>query len=424
MSFIKTASRPISDIKTFLRESAGGNGIKYSAEKGARHILYFPYITSQEVDEATGATVTKKTICAISGAVHEWVTSDNKFKSTVCLKDIIRKDDNGNTLNDGSCPFCDRIGDAWNIYNYRKEQEDINCKLTGEQRKTHLEKANSSFRDERKAKEVRNYMYILVIKFKLNEQGKESLGSDGLPEYELKVMKLSSSRVDKIQQQITNSGAELAGSELIFEYPNVDDKRLQVSQSTVAPVFPNNMIVTRYPDVLNKINQDVAKFEWEGIEKSFPEWAGMTSQEAKSIMDNAFEEWDKYVQEKIHNPNAKYLEYVAQTPSAVPNLNGVDSGVTGALPGGVAMPSIPNIPNIAQPAVAQPAVAQPTVEQPTMAQPTVAQPTVAQPTVAAQPTVEQPGPTIPGVAIPGVAGASPADPNAVFGGAAAPSITI
>jgi hypothetical protein len=386
MSFIKNASKQVSDVKSFLREAAGGTSIKYSAEKGARHILYIPFTTTQEVDDATGAEVQKKSICAISGAVHEWTTADGKFKATVCLKDVVRKADDGVTiLNDGSCPFCDRISDAWNIYNYRKEQEEINCKLSGDQRKQHLEKTNSTFRDERKAKEVRNYMYILVAKFKLNDQGKESIGSDGLPEYELKVMKLSSSRVEKIQQQITNSGASLEGSELIFEYPNVDDRRLLVSQSTTTPVFPQNMITARYPDVLNKINADVAKFEWDGIEKSFPEWAGMTSQQAKTIVDNMFEEWDKYSQEKLVNPNAKYLEYVAQTPTAMPNLNGAEAPMAGALPGGVAMPNVPNIPSVPGVAV----------------------------------------PNVPGVAIPGVAQAQTADPNAVFAGAgAAPTIKI
>lgn len=404
MSFIKTASRPVGDVKAFLREAAGGTSIKYSAEKGARHILYIPYTNQQVVDETTGNTVVQKTICAISGAVHEWTTADGKFKATVCLKDIVRKADDGVTvLNDGSCPFCDRVADAWNIYKYRKEQEEINCKLTGEARNKHLETALGSFRDERKAKEVRNYMYILVAKFKLNADGSASIGQDGLPEYELKVMKLSASRVEKIQQQLVNSGAEMTGSELIFEYPNVDDRRLLVSQSTIAPVFPNNMVTAKYPDVLNRINDDVAKFNWEGIEKSFPEWSGMTSQEANNIMTNMFEEWDKYSQEKLVNPNAKYLEYIAQTPSTVPNLNGVD----GALPGGVAMPQIPNIPTVAQPTVAQPTVAQPTVAQPTVAQPTAD---------ASQPTVAVPGVAMPGVADPGV--------NAVFGGAAAPTINI
>lgn len=334
-SFMKAASRPSPDVRTFLREAASGNGIKYSAEKGARHVIYVPFVQQQVIDEASGNEVVTKALIAQSGAVHEWTTSDNKFKATVCLKDIIRYSDDGKTLiNDGHCPFCDRVSDAWDIYNYRKDLEETTCKLTGAQRDKHLETTASVFRDERKAKEVRNYMYLLVVKFKMNAQNKEELGEDGLPVYELKVMKLSSSRVEKIQQQILNSGSELPGSELIFEYPNVDDRRLLVSQSTTTPVFPNNMLTVRYPDVLKKINEDVAKFEWDGLEKAFPEWTGMSTAEAETTVASMFEQWDKYKEEKLVNPNAKYLEYIVHTPSTEPSLNGAE------------VPTLPNVPNI------------------------------------------------------------------------------
>lgn len=384
-SFLKTASKQVSDVRAFLRESAGGNSIKYAAEKGAKHILFIPYTEAVVVDETTGQQVATKQLVAISGGVHEWSTADGKFKATVCIKDVIRKADDGVTvLNDGTCPFCDRVSSAWDIYRYRKELEEANCKLTGEARKAHLEKVVGTLADERKAKDARNYMYILVVKFRLNEQEKEVLGADGLPEYELKVMKLSASRVEKIQQQLANSGAELAGSELIFQYPNVDDRRLLVSQSTTAPVFPNNQMCVKYPNLVNKINADVAKFDWDGIEKSFGEWAGMSTVEAKSITDAQFEQWDAYTKELAVNPNAKYLEYVVDAPTSTPSLGG-----EAAAPAIGAIPQIPNIPNI--------------------------------PNV---PNVAMPG-TVPGV-VPGVVpGAAPAaDPNAVFGGVAGAAPTI
>lgn len=356
-SFVKKAGKQIGDVKQFLREAAGGSSIKYSAEKGARHVLYFPFETVQEVDQTTGAEVTTKRLCAISGGIHEWTTSDGKFKATVCINGVVDKDEDGNIINDGSCPFCDRVSDAWAIYNWRKEKEEATCQLVGDSRKNHLEKAASTFKDELKAKAARVYMYILVVKFKIDDKGQPVMGSDNLPEYELKVMKLSASRVEKIQQQIINSGSELAGSELIFEYPNVDDRRLLVGQSTTTPVFPNNMITARYADVLNKINADVDKFDWDGIEKAFPEWAGMTSAQAKLTVDSMFDEWDKYQKELTTNPTAKYLEYVVESPTAVPSLGGEAAGpVSGALPGGINVPPVPNIavpevPNIAVPGV-------------------------------------------------------------------------
>lgn len=388
-SFLKTASKQVTDTRDFLRAAAGGNSIKYTAEKGAKHLIYIPFTQEEVTDEATGQKVIVKNLCAISGAVHEWTNADGKYKASVCLKDVIRHDEAGNVLNDGSCPFCDRVSDAWDVYRYRKELEEANCKLTGEERKKHLDTMFSSFADERKAKDARQYMYILVVKYHTNEQGKEVLGPDGLPEYELKIMKLSASRVEKIQQQIANSGSELPGSELIFEYPNVDDRRLQVSQSTTAPVFPNNQMVVKYPKLIDKINNDISKFDWEGIDKSFPEWAGMTSAEAKNITDNQFEKWDAYKKELTVNPNAKYLEYVVETPAQNPSLGG-----------GSDIPSIPTIPTI----------------------PTAAAPAPA-PAPAVPPVVPTPAPA-PAPAVPPVAPTP--DVNSVFAAAngAAPAVTI
>ena len=340
-SFLSTASKKVTDVRGFLRDAAGGSSIKYVAEKGTKHLLYIPYTTATEVDEH-GNEISVKQLVAISGSVHEWQNPDGKYKASICLKDVIRKADDGETLlNDGTCPFCDRVADGWDIYRYRKELEEASCKLTGEDRKKHLEKTNASYADERKAKDARTYMYILIVKYRQSADGGIVMGSDGLPEYDLKVMKLSQSRVDRIQQQIANAGAELPGSELMFEYPNTDDRRLQVSQSTTAPVFPNNMMTVKFPALVNKINTDVAKFEWEGIEKSFPEWNGMTSIEAKKITDAMFEQWDKYKADIQLNPGARYMEYITETPVTTPSLGGT------AVPG-VAVPgAAPTVPGVA-----------------------------------------------------------------------------
>lgn len=342
-SFMKAASRPSPDVRAFLREAASGNGIKYAAEKGAKHVIYVPYTSRTVIDESTGNEVVTKELVALSANVHEWSTSDGKFKAVVCLKDVVRTDENGEVLNDGKCPFCDRVSDAWNIYKYRKELEEANCKLTGQQREKHLETTLGVFRDERKAKEPRTYMYLLAVKFKTDANGKEVLGEDGLPVYELKVMKLSSSRIEKLQQQIVNSGTELPGSELIFEYPNEDDRRLVVSKSTTVPVFPNNMITTRYPAIKAKIENDVNKFDWEGVAKAFPEMAGMTTREAETTMADMFNQWDAYEKERQTNPNAKYLEYVVATPTATPDLSGATAPA----------PILPNVPNIPIPGATQ-----------------------------------------------------------------------
>lgn len=350
-SFLSTASKKVTDIRGFLRAAAGGTSIKYVAEKGAKHMLYIPYVNIPEVDENGNEKIVKQ-VMAISGNVHEWQSPDGKFKATVCMKDVVRQSEDGNVLlNDGSCPFCDRVTDAWDIYRYRRELEEVNCKLTGEDRKKHLEKVNGTFADERKAKDARSYMYILVVKYR-TDAGNIVMGPDKLPEYDLKVMKLSNSRVEKIQQQVANAGSEMPGSELMFEYPATDDRRLQVSQSTTAPVFPNNMLTAKFPGLMDKITQDVSKFEWDGIEKSFPEWNGMSSAEAKGITDTLFEKWDEYKKQVQINPTAKYMEYITDTPVTNPSLGGagISAIPTAAIPGGIGetpvVPPAPSIPDV------------------------------------------------------------------------------
>jgi hypothetical protein len=388
-SFLQSASRQVVDVRSFLRDSAGGNSIKYSAESGAKHQIYIPYITKQVINE-DGTTALVKELVAIYGNVHEWTNPDGKYKASVCIRDVIRKSEDGTLLNDGTCAFCNRISDAWDIYRYRKEQEEAICQLTGDARKTHMEKTLGTFADERKSKEARSYMYILVVKFRTDAQGKEVLADNGLPEYELKVMKLSSSRVEKITQQLENAGTELVGSEIIFGYPKNEDRRIVVSQSTTSPVFPDSRFTNKYTALVEAINADVAKFQWDGIEKAFPEWSGMTSIEAKTVTDNLFEKWDEYKKDLLANPTVKYLEYVTSTPTSTPDIN---MGV---------VPQIPNIPTVGA-APVMPGVAD----------------TPVMPGVAGAVPGMVPGaaPVIPGVA-------PTVDPNAVFAGVtpAAPSV--
>lgn len=354
-SFLTTASKKVTDVRGFLREAAGGNSIKYVPEKGMKHLLYIPFNQAKELDE-DGREKTVNELIAIYGSVHEWQSPDGKYKATVCIKDVIRKADNGeDILNDGSCPFCDRVSDGWDIYRYRKELEEANCKLTGDDRKKHLDTTCRTFAEERKAKDARTYMYILVVKYRQDANQGIVMGSDNLPEYDLKVMKLSASRVEKIQQQIANAGSELPGSELMFEYPNTDDRRLQVSQSTTAPVFPNNMLTVKYPGLIEKIKTDVAKFSWEGIEKSFPEWNGMTSSEAKKVTDSLFEEWDKYKADMALNPGAQYMEYITSTPVTTPQLGG-NIAPTAAIP---SVPTVPGVPGVGVDAPAMPNIPDP-----------------------------------------------------------------
>jgi hypothetical protein len=361
MSMFSAARKKVTDVRSFLRQASSGSGIKYSAEAGKKHLIYFPCHEEDVVGE-DGSTTKELQLYAISGAVHEWKSADGKFHSTMCLKDVVREDENGNLINDGSCPFCDRVRDSWSIYNYRKDLEEANCKLTGENRTKHLEATSAVFRDEMKCKEAKAYMYVLVAKIKY-ENNKAVVGSDGVPEYELKVMRMSASRVAKIQEQIENSGIDLCGAELIFAYPQVDDVRLVVGQSTVSPVFGPRATVDNNEALKAKIIAEADKFDWEAcIEKAFPEWAGMTSVQAKNDVTDMFTQWDEY-QKLLKNPvtagTAKYLEYVGPQVNEMPSLNG--TGVANGAPAigapapAVPMPSVP-VPNVGTPAPAVPEV--------------------------------------------------------------------
>lgn len=349
-SFLQSAGRQTKDIRQFLREAAGGNSLKYKPAKGQKHIIYVPFKTVEDIDE-TGAAVSKKEIVAMSGAIHEWQGPDGKYKATICLKDVVRNADDGTVLNDGSCPFCDSVGKAWDVYRYRMEQEEMTCGKTGDELTKHLEGIKKTFADERKAKDARDNIYLLVALYRTDPtKGYQPIiDQKGLPEFDLKVMKLSASRVEKLQQQMENSGADFIGCEMIFEYPNEDDARLVVSQSTTAPVFESKQFIRKYPGLAEAIQAEVEKFEWEGIEKSFIEWQGMTSAEAQRTVSQLFGAWDEYQAELEVNPNAKYLEYVG-TKGA-----GTNNPALGKMP---AAPQLgaPNVPGVAASAMGAPIV--------------------------------------------------------------------
>lgn len=355
-SFMQTAVKQVVDVTSFLKDAANGNGIKYSAESGKQHrILVIPCTREVEVE---GVKTVQTTINAIEGKVHDWRDSSGRYASTICLEGVVRQAEDGTILNDGSCPFCKRVADAWDIYNYRYQQEEETCQLQGDYRKKHLENCKTNFADERKAKAAAPYIYLLIAQFKVTDDGQPII-TEGtqLPAYDIKVMKLSAKRLEKMQKQCTNSGIDIVGSELLIDYAVNDDIRQVVGQSTITPVVIDSAKFTaRYPAVLEQIEKDAAKFDWDGIMGAFPEWKGMTSMEANNTITEMFHKWDEYQQEKLINPMAKYMEYAYQlqtqnpnlTPQ-VPSLNGV---ITPNIPqSNPAVPPITGMGNISAPPI-------------------------------------------------------------------------
>ena len=336
MSFLKAASRKTTSIERFLKESLEDGGVRYRTERGKRHYLYIPSMETETLDAEGNVESNNKGIVAISGKVHEWKSPDGSFRATVCLKDVVRNGENGESLNDGSCPFCDTIRESWDIYNYRFELESEKAKRekSGADLEKHIEALKGELASERKTKEPRNLIYLLVAMLELSPNNPKEFVIDketGLPEFKLRVMKLTERRVKDIQTQLENSGLDMLESELIISYPDTNDSRLLVIQSTNSPVF--DKITEKNKDLKEKINIAVSNFEWAGIEKSFPEWAGMTSREADKIVNDLFSQWRKYLTEAEQNENAKYLEYVglkrdedgSQDPY-IPDVNAIFSG--------------------------------------------------------------------------------------------------
>lgn len=306
MSFLTSASKKATDVRSFLREASSSNGIKYSSEAATKHFIFIPYVETAELGDEAGEPL--RELKAIQGNVHEWTGPDGKYRASVCLDGVIRKDDNDNILNDGTCPMCERLADGWEVYNYRmKLAED---KHLGEE---DMKKAKYAALDERKIKEATAYLYMVIAQFRM--KGSEPIISEAtkLPEFDLRVMKMSVSRVTKLEKSVENSGMDFLGAEVIFDYPDTQDRRLLSSQCTTTALMPQmkNSVVGKYPAVVKNILEAVEKFEWTGIEKSFPEWKGMSVEEARIAMGAQFRQYDEWKEAKLANPNAPYLEYLA-----------------------------------------------------------------------------------------------------------------
>lgn len=347
-SFLAAAGKKATDIRNFLKDAQGGNSIRYRAESGKKHLIYVPYVTVQEQDE-DGNIVDTQSIVALYNKVHDWVDASDKYHTHVCLEGIYTTAENGEVINDGNCPFCDRVTAGWDIYKYRYNLEERTCGKTGTELTKHMEKVKSQLADERKSKDAKHYIYMLVAQFK-KENNEPVMGQDGMPEYDLKIIKLSANRAEKIQNQLENAGSQLAGSELIFDYPSNDDIRQVVGQSTTLPVYPSNMLTEKYNGLKDKIDADVAKFvadEWNGLDKAFPEWSEMSTKQAKIAMDELYRKWDEYQAELANNPNAKYLEYGGSNDAISNPSLGVGTTQMG---GSIQMPNSGNVQmgNVAQ----------------------------------------------------------------------------
>ena len=386
-------------LASFLKDAASlGSGIKYRAEKNAQHRLYIVPLTM--TDEEGNSVVG---INAEAHNIHEWKVGD-KFFSAECTKDRT-----------GTCPFCDRVNDAWSIYKMRIENVtaalkaqglddgQIQWKIKGEQDKDKRKQANAYkglsavFLDELKMKAVKPYLYMLVAQYELDAAG-NPVCEKGVPKYSIKIMKLPETRVQKLLDIFATSGGHIEGNEITIQYGNYDESASLVGQSTIAAVFPDYTYIKQFPGLKEKIEEEAAKFDMTSLDKSFEELKEFEPDAAKSLADTGFAAWDRYIAEKAVNPNALYLEYNDNPAAGAPQIGQAPTAgtTTFALPTGMAQPqAAPIAQPVAQPVA--PPVAQPTTPvqtQPVM--PPTGQPVQTQPVV--PPTGQAPVQTQPDAA--------------------------
>lgn len=295
-NFLKSAMKPVTSVKTFLRESAD-NSIKYKPESGKKHIVYIPFTVDDEGN---------KSIIAIANSVHSLTPGPNKYEAYVCQNGIEAQDGDGNVVNDGSCPFCDRINSSWEIYKFKMEKAKKRLEAqgyTGADLDEQMKVQSRVFNSEREVKEADPYIYMLIAQYKLGEMDRVEIGPDGLPVFELKVMKLSDKAIAKIQETLDNSNVEFEGSEVAFKYKVEDNRMLVAGSRTVSPILQGRYI-DKYPGLLNAINAAVSKWSWEGIEKAFREWTPCSTVNAKKKCDDIFKAWDAY----CADPSVGFLE--------------------------------------------------------------------------------------------------------------------
>lgn len=335
--------RKMVNLSTFLKEAASiGSGVKYSAVKGETHRFYIPaMVTADEQGAPVSAPFAEMHM------VHEWKEGD-KFHSVECVSDVL-----------GTCPCCDRVNDAWDVYNYRVDRATaelkaqglddaaIQYKIKGEQDAEKRRQPNAykglsaSFMDEFKMKAAKPYLYLLVAQFETDASGQTPVCVNGLPKYTLKVMRLTKGRVESLQELYKNAGGVVEGNEFTIKYGNQENRAELVGQSNMAPVFPDYCWTRQYPGLKEKIDAEAAQFDLTSIGKSFEELKELELPAIKSLADAGFAKWDAYKAEKEVNQGAVYLEYASAVNAAAPQIGVPQAaqGMTFAIP--QAAPTMP-----------------------------------------------------------------------------------
>jgi len=355
--FLKQAQKPAVELKKFIEENSRST-LKYKGDKGVKHLLYVPYV----VDHDENGNEIKKTVSMRLG-LHRLSSSDGKYAGEVmCMNGLIVNDSEGKPLTDGSCAYCERVKDAVEIKSMRYAAEEKRTNSLARAQgwgetalKKKLSDENSRLNGEMKTSGLVEYNYALVVQFILTKHGDLTVGPDGIPEFSLRVWRLSPFVASEISSQFANVRAEFEGNEIIISYTDTEDKMQLALNRTITPVPNEQKRIVNNEKIMEAINAAVEAFDWSEAERAFPELKGEATQVSRNKMDEAFKVWDQYIEEKKKNPNAVYAEYGILTEVVNPSLGGAVVGQAPALGapvgqevGGIQMPNMHGIqmPNI------------------------------------------------------------------------------
>lgn len=333
MSFMQYAGRPVANVQQYLEESAVSPlRDKPTSNENARY--YF--IPSETITrDESGNEVKALGIRAYSCKIHDLRPSSSSYSSHICMKlDEPIKDENGNILYSGECPFCKRAEDAKDIVEYRLDNDRLlftRQGFTGEALEKRLETNKAKYREELKISYGKSKLYVLVAKFITDKNGAPQMDKEtGLPSYELKVLRLSKNQIDNIKKQFntlkmtTGSEEDLPDHDMVVIYGTSANNNARdiVGDATYSAVTRNNTWAYVYPGLREKLIADGNNFDLSALSKAFPELSDITEEEANRKCNEALKLWDEYKARLAVDPNAVYAEYGTSVSNAsYPNMN-------------------------------------------------------------------------------------------------------
>ena len=303
--------KTVGNVAEFIdKAEAAPKKLRYTSESGATHMIYIPTKKTTEIIDGVEKEV--EGIVAISVPIHNVTTIDGHYRGTYCNNHST--DENNKEV---ICPYCANIPKAWDEVNYLIEREKETCGITNEaEREKHMETKRKEILRKLKLSRPTTNVYMLVAQYELDKKGKPVLDDETkLPVFEMKVMRISMSRLKSLQTTAEMVGYEdIGGVEFKFKYDTAEARFRKCNDAAMAA---EASLVVKYAGLLDAINKEVDKFDMNELPNAFSELRDVPEEEKQKIIDDLFASWDKYLLESAKDPNAVYLESKSANPVAV-----------------------------------------------------------------------------------------------------------